>query len=144
MTDPQQSLKGQCHCGAVQFEVALSDGFKTLRRCTCSYCTMRGAAVVSAQLADIHFTQGEDKLTLYQFKTKTARHYFCSVCGIYTHHQRRSNPTQNGVNVACLEGISPFDFDIIPVFDGQNHPADSNNKTLGKVVGQLHFKREPQ
>ena len=37
-------------------------------------------------------TKGADQLTVYQWNTKTAKHYFCNVCGIYTHHQRRSNP----------------------------------------------------
>ena len=140
MNEPAKSMRGSCHCGAVQFEVTLADGFNTIRRCNCSYCTMRGAVAVSANLADIHFTWGEDKLTLYQFNTKSAKHYFCSVCGIYTHHQRRSNPTQYGVNVACLEGVSPFDFAVIPVGDGQNHPQDNAGKSA--VVGHLHFIKE--
>ena len=30
--------------------------------------------------------KGFDKLKLYQFHSKIAKHYFCSNCGIYTHH----------------------------------------------------------
>ncbi|MFL6730541.1 MAG: hypothetical protein ACJ8EZ_11530 [Sphingomicrobium sp.] len=30
-----------------------------------------------------------------------------------------------GVNVACLEGLSPFDFTEVVVYDGQRHPADN-------------------
>jgi hypothetical protein len=41
---------GQCHCGAVRFEVTLSDGFNSIRRCTCSCCRMRGAVVVMAEM----------------------------------------------------------------------------------------------
>lgn len=121
---------GACHCGTVRFHVRLSDGLNTARRCNCSFCRMRGAVVVSAQLADIEITAGAEALTLYEFNTKTAKHYFCSKCGIYTHHQRRSNPQQYGVNVACL-GLSPFDFEEVPVLDGAAHPAD------GKSSGQL-------
>ena len=55
---------------------------------------MRGAIAVSAPLDGIEINRGKDILTRYQFNTDTAKHYFCSVCGIYTHHQRRSNPTQ--------------------------------------------------
>ena len=54
-------------------------GFNTLRRCTCSYCTMRGAVAASANLDGIEFLQGEEKLTLYTFNTGVAKHYFCSV-----------------------------------------------------------------
>ena len=130
---------GQCHCGAVRFEVTLSDGFKSIRRCTCSYCRMRGAIAVSADLADIEFIEGEDNLTLYEFNTRTAKHYFCKTCGIYTHHQRRSTPTQFGINVACLEGVSPFDFPEVPVMDGVAHPADFGGGA--RVAGVLRFEK---
>ncbi len=100
---------------------------------------MRGAVVVSANLNEIVFTQGEDQLTLYQFNTNTAKHYFCSVCGIYTHHQRRSNPNEFGVNVACIEGVSPFDFAEVQVSNGINHPKDGANARA--VVGVLKFEK---
>jgi len=57
-------------------------------------------------------------LTLYQWNTFTAKHYFCRVCGIYTHHQRRSDPTQYGFNVACIEGVDPFVLGDIPIANG--------------------------
>ncbi|WP_040262553.1 MULTISPECIES: GFA family protein [Pseudomonas] len=129
--------RGQCHCGAVRFEVKLRNGLHSARRCTCSYCRMRGAIAVSAVLADIRFIAGQDKLTLYQFNTGTAKHYFCSTCGIYTHHQRRSRPDEYGINVACLEGISPFDFEEVPVLDGVAHPADQAKGTGPRRVGTL-------
>jgi len=121
---PAKSYLAACHCKAVQFSVQLTDGFNTIRRCSCSYCRMRGAIAVSAQLDGITFIEGQDLLSLYTFNTKSAKHYFCSLCGIYTHHQRRSNPTQFGINVSCLEGISPFDFPEVVVNDGINHPKD--------------------
>lgn len=100
---------------------------------------MRGAVVVSADLADIEILAGEDSLTLYKFNTMAAKHYFCSRCGIYTHHQRRSNPAQYGVNVACLEGLSPFDFEEVPVNDGISHPLDSATGTGARMAGVLKF-----
>lgn len=138
MDGDRDRLSGACHCGTVRFRVRLTDGLRTARRCTCSYCRMRGAVAVSADLADIEFEQGEDALTLYEFNTRAAKHYFCSTCGIYTHHQRRSNPHQFGINAACLEGLSPFDFEEVPVYDGVSHPKDSG--TSGPVLaGILKF-----
>lgn len=118
------TLNGACHCGAVQFTVTLTEGFASARRCTCSICRMRGAVAVTSTLDAFRITQGQDKLATYRFNTKTAEHHFCPVCGIYTHHKRRSNPNQLGVNVACLEGVSPFDFREVIVFDGSRHPGD--------------------
>jgi len=110
MVDETTIRAGQCHCGAVRFEAALSDGFNSIRRCTCSYCRMRGAVVVMAETGGIKILQGGDALTTYCFHSGSAQHFFCSHCGIYTHHQRRSDQSQYGVNVACLDGVSPFDF----------------------------------
>lgn len=137
MDRPTPSLSGACHCGTVRFRVRLADGLNTARRCTCSYCRMRGAVVVSASVDDLQIITGEDKLSLYRFNTMAATHWFCSVCGIYTHHRRRSNPTQFGINAACLEGVSPFDFAEVPVNDGVNHPADGNGRS--RIVGTLRF-----
>jgi hypothetical protein len=131
-----KAVTGACHCGSVKFEADLVDGFNTVRRCNCSICRMRGAVAVSAKLGGVRILDGQDKLTSYRFNTRTAQHFFCSICGIYTHHQRRSNPNEYGVNVACLEGVSPFDFAEVKVLDGHNHLNDTGRS---RVVGWFRF-----
>lgn len=116
--------RASCHCGSVVMELSLPKGIQDVRRCDCSMCRRRGAIVASINLGDIQFIQGEHELSVYQFNTKTAKHYFCRHCGIYTHHQRRSNPNQFGFNVACLAGINPLKIDQVKLYDGVNHPAD--------------------
>ena len=116
--------KASCHCGAIQFELSLPNGLVDPRRCDCSMCLRRGVIVASVPLDGIKITKGQDSLSLYQFNTHTAKHYFCSKCGIYTHHQRRSNPNQYGFNVACLAGVNPLELEHIPIYDGVNHPQD--------------------
>ena len=113
-----------CHCGAVVLELSLPDGIVDPHRCSCSICRRKGAIVGGVPLAGLRVVKGHDALKLYQFNTRTAKHYFCGVCGIYTHHQRRSNPQQYSYNVGCLEGVNPFDIPDVPVFDGVNHPSD--------------------
>jgi hypothetical protein len=130
---------GQCHCGAVRFEVTLSDNLNSVLRCTCSYCRMRGAVVVTAEKGGVKILQGEDVLTSYRFHSRSVQHFFCSRCGIYTHHQRRSDRNLYAVNVACLDGISPFDFSDVPVMDGVNHPNDTGTPT--RRAGTLRFIR---
>ena len=116
--------RASCHCGRVVLELDLPDGIVNPRRCDCSICRRKGAVVASVALSGIRLVQGEDSLRLYQFNTMTAKHYFCSHCGIYTHHQRRSNPGEYGYNVGCLEGVNPYDLGSVPTNDGVNHPAD--------------------
>jgi hypothetical protein len=139
-----------CHCRTVRFTVQLvTDGLRTARRCNCSYCSMRGAVMVFADLKNIEVLQGQEALTLYQFNTRVARHYFCRHCGIYTFHQRRSSPEQYGVNVACIEGMGPFDFAEVPVVQGRAHPGDrgsggesgsgSGSKPLVAVAGWVRY-----
>ena len=114
-----------CHCGAVELAVKLSDGLNTVGRCDCSFCARRGAAAVTVNVGDLTVVRGADKLSLYQWNTNTAQHYFCSVCGIYTHHKRRANPNEFGVNVGALEGVNPRDLGDIPWTDGINYPSDT-------------------
>jgi hypothetical protein len=113
-----ETRTGTCHCGAVRFEVDLEEGLSNLRRCNCSLCRRKGAIMASVPIERLRVVAGIDKLTLYQWNTRQARHYFCSVCGIYTHHQRRSNPREYGFNVACIEGVDPFALGAIAVGDG--------------------------
>ncbi|WP_108483191.1 GFA family protein [Oceaniglobus ichthyenteri] len=120
-------MKVTCHCGAVVLDVTLSDGMNTIRRCDCSFCVKRGAAAVTALRENVVIVQGADNLQLYQFGTNTARHHFCKTCGIYTHHNRRSNPAEVGINAACIQGMYLPDHDPIPWADGQNHPSDAKN-----------------
>ena len=130
---------GGCHCGAVQFEVQLADGLTTARRCTCSYCRMKGAVAVTVADHGLQITSGAELLTEYRFNTGTAAHYFCSRCGIGTHHSRRSTPGQLAVNAACLDGVSPFDFLEVPVMDGEAHPSDTG---VSRRAGRLIYKPE--
>ena len=83
-----------------------------------------GAVLAAVPMSQLNIISGEEVLSEYQFNTKTARHYFCSVCGIYTHHQRRSNPEQFGFNIACLDGVNMAEIGDVPWGDGINHPND--------------------
>ena len=118
--------RATCHCGSVVLELTLPNGIENPRRCDCSLCRRKGAIVGSVDLSGIRILEGAESLTLYQFNTNTAKHYFCSSCGIYTHHQRRSNPTEYGFNIGCLEGVNPFDLGEVVTNDGVHHPADRN------------------
>jgi len=95
--------KGSCHCGAVEFEVDLENGLENLRRCNCSLCRRKGAVMAGVPRERLNVIKGEDNLSLYQWNARIAKHYFCRTCGIYTHHQRRSNPDEYGFNVGCLD-----------------------------------------
>ena len=135
MTNTPMNVRASCHCGAVELEASLPFGLEDIGRCTCSFCARRQAAAVTAIASSVNVLKGAENLTLYSWNTHTAQHYFCKTCGIYTHHNRRSNPHEIGINLACLTGYTPFLPEII-VNDGQNHPTDAG---MNGVVGVLRF-----
>ena len=61
----------------------------------------------------------EGALGVYEFSTKTAKHYFCKKYGIYTFHQTLRQPGFFKVNIGCLEGVDSSAIDVIN-FDSKN------------------------
>ena len=116
-----------CHCKKVEIEVNISEPFEKILRCNCSLCKRKGAIMTMVKPEDFKIIKGKDKLKLYQYHTKVAKHYFCSNCGIYTHHNPRSNPSMFGINLACLEDVDTFKLKNVSINDGKNHPLDKKN-----------------
>ena len=98
--------KGSCHCGAVNFEVETD--LKVVKQCNCSICIRKYAKMGMATKEQLKVTKGENNLSLYQFGSIIAKHYFCKTCGVYTHHGRKSDPNGIGFNIGCLDGVDPF------------------------------------
>lgn len=117
-------VSASCHCGAVRLTAVLPNGLRDAARCTCSFCARRQAAAVTAITTSLKVVHGADNLRLYTWGTGTARHYFCKTCGIYTHHQRRADPTQSGVNLGCIEGARPWEHEPVRWTDGINLRSD--------------------
>ncbi|MDQ2094635.1 GFA family protein [Rhodalgimonas zhirmunskyi] len=113
-----------CHCGAVELRLRPSMPLSEARHCNCSFCRRRAAATVSVPQDALEIVRGAGNLTLYQFGTCTAQHYFCKTCGIYTHHRRRSDPSAYGVNLGAIKGVNPEDYEPLEWTDGINHPSD--------------------
>lgn len=60
-----------------------------------------------------------DMLGRYEFGARTAKHYFCKRCGIYTFHETARRPGHYRVNLGCVDGIDTFALPI-EVFDGKH------------------------
>ena len=114
-----------CHCGSIEAEVNISEkGFEKVMRCNCSICKRKGYIIGVIGPDDFKIIRGEENLTLYKFKTETAQHYFCKICGIHTHNRPRINPKIFGINIACIDDIDTFALKDVPVNNGENHPLD--------------------
>ena len=100
---------GSCHCGSVKF--SLKTDLSKVVQCNCSICKRKKAKMNLVSKDAITITHGEENLTIYQFVTNIAKHFFCKTCGIYTHHQRKSDPNGIGVNLGCLDELDSFTID---------------------------------
>ena len=113
-----------CHCGEVEAEINIPQNLEKILRCNCSICKRKGAIMSMVKNEDFNIIKGKDKIKLYQFHSNVAKHFFCSNCGIYTHHNPRINPGMTGFNVGCIDEIDTFKFENVSVLDGQNHILD--------------------
>jgi len=96
---------GACHCGALRFQVDCE--IVELTTCDCSLCRARNAVMAKVPERALTVLDGEAFLTLYEWNTRRAKHYFCRRCGIYVFHRKRAAPDHFGVNVFCLAGFDP-------------------------------------
>ena len=92
---------GSCHCGAVNFEIETD--LKNIKQCNCSICKRKNSKMNLVSKDKLKITKGEDNITLYEFGTKQAKHYFCNVCGIKSFYIPRSHPNSISVNARCID-----------------------------------------
>jgi hypothetical protein len=110
---------GSCHCGAVRFEIdAVID---RITACNCSVCAKKGILHLRVQPENFRLLSGDAQLGTYRFGTRTAKHHFCTVCGIHAFTRPRAAPELYTVNVRCLDDLDLESVrDRIVAFDGRN------------------------
>jgi hypothetical protein len=119
------SVKGSCHCKATQFEV--SEAPAQVARCTCSFCSKRGALWAYYTPAQFKLLTARDRVSTYQWRSYTVQHHHCAICGCgtYTESPDFSTGTADfskpriGVNARLFD---EFDLEAMPVqvMDGKN------------------------
>ena len=100
---------GTCHCKAVRFKIETD--LKNIKQCNCSVCKRKYAKMNLINKEQFNLIDGEENLSVYEFGTMKAKHFFCKKCGIYTHHYRKSDPNGMGVNIGCIDDLDPFTTD---------------------------------
>ena len=87
--------------------------------CNCSVCAKTGFVHVIVPEGRFRITKGAERLTTYTFNTHTARHTFCSTCGVKAFYRPRSNPDGWSINARCLDDTDGLTITVEP-FDGRN------------------------
>ena len=120
---------GKCLCGAVQYEVALSE--TGVHVCHCNICRVWGggpALAVSADQKDIKIS-GEDQLNWYS-SSEWAERGFCKTCG--THVCFRSKEGKGnyfGISAGTLDDYSDLKLDSQIFIDKKPTYYDFKNDT---------------
>ena len=108
---------GGCHCGRVRFEVDAPADL-TVSECNCSICSKAGYLHLIVPRSRFRLLQGAESLTTYTFNTGTAKHLFCSVCGVKSFYVPRSHPDGYSVNARCLDAGTVEELTVKP-FNGR-------------------------
>lgn len=116
---------GTCHCGAIRFEIdTLID---RVTDCNCSICRKKGFLHHRVPPERFTLVSGAESLGTYQFGTRTAKHHFCTHCGVHVFTRPRAAPQLYTVNVRVLD-----DFDLLAAsgaaivpFNGQEWEANA-------------------
>jgi hypothetical protein len=119
------AVKGSCHCGATQFEV--SEAPASVTRCTCSFCSKRGALWAYFTPEQFKLLTARDRVSTYQWRSYLIEHHHCAICGCGTYTETpgwvegKPDFSQRKVSVNARL-LDEFDLDAVPaeVIDGRN------------------------
>jgi hypothetical protein len=114
-----KTYHGSCHCGRVKFSVT-TDIDKVVS-CNCSICSKKGVLHHRVTPEQFNLLEGKEYLSLYQFDTKEAKHFFCKECGIHPFSNPRAAPNMYSINVRCLDDfdLESEEYEVVK-FDGRN------------------------
>jgi hypothetical protein len=110
--------RGGCHCGRVRFEVLAPEAID-VDECNCSICRLTAYLHLIVPADRFRLVSGREALSTYTFNTGTAKHLFCSVCGVKSFYVPRSHPDGFSVNARCLDEGTARSLNIRRI-DGRN------------------------
>ncbi|RAH65716.1 GFA family protein [Aspergillus aculeatinus CBS 121060] len=124
--DEPTTYPGNCHCGAVRFEIHLARPFQTTFACPCRLCAKTGCPWIFAEDNELKFTRGRD--TLARYKTQKGKHEFCATCGTQItvrNHLIVSGQAGLGVSARALLDVNPFHLSVTTLPPAPEKPQPS-------------------
>ena len=131
MSEGLVTHRGGCHCGAIAFEVE-APARMTVSECNCSICRMSGYLHLIVPRARFRLLRGAEVLSEYRVNTGSARHLFCSRCGVKSFYVPRSNPDGYTVNLRCLDQSTLAEVTIEPFDDRDREASEARIRHLSR------------
>ena len=131
MSEGLVTHRGGCHCGAIAFEVE-APARVTVSERNCSICRMSGYLHLIVPRAHFRLLCGAEALREYRFNTGSARHLFCSRCGVKSFYVPRSNPDGYSVNLRCLDQSTLVEVTIEPFDDRDREASEARIRDLSR------------
>ena len=125
-----QKHRGSCHCGAVRFEVDLDPSQGS--RCNCSVCTKISSMNAIVKPEALTVLAGEDSLTAYEWGGRTAKRYFCQVCGATCFgrgYLEQVGGAYASINLNCLDDFDPEDVKVV-YWDGRHNNWGAGSRDI--------------
>lgn len=121
------TITGSCHCRKSAFRIE-GDIPAELTRCTCSFCSKRGALWAYYKPAQFELITPPRDDAAYRWNTKLVAHHFCSECGCTTFSDSPAfKPDGSWDKVSRRIGVNARLFDDfnaaeapVTVIDGKN------------------------
>jgi hypothetical protein len=120
-------ITGSCHCGKTAFHINGELPFE-LTRCTCSFCSKRGALLAYFEPSQFEVTTPIGDDGIYRWNTNLVAHHFCQVCGCATFSDSPDFKADGswdkktrriGVNARLFDDFDATNLPVV-VIDGKN------------------------
>ncbi|MBD2108337.1 GFA family protein [Nodosilinea sp. FACHB-13] len=120
------AIAGSCHCGRTAFRIE-GDIPEQLTRCTCSFCSKRGALWAYYQPDQFQVVTPTDD-AVYRWQSKLVAHHFCPTCGCGTFSDSPAfeldgswdkSSRRIGVNARLFDDFDAEEAPVV-VIDGKN------------------------
>ena len=116
-TKHDKGIKGRCHCGRIQYEVAFLP--ERVTQCNCSICQRYAAVWGYYRRDEVMLTIADDARASYTCSDKVLEFVHCRHCGCMTHYEdlEKAPESRVALNFHMLDDLS---WQSLPVrfFDG--------------------------
>jgi hypothetical protein len=136
-------MTGSCHCKNISFILDWQPEPTTIpaRACGCSFCVKHGGVWTSCPTARLRVVvRNSEKVSRYEFGTKTARFHVCTNCGVVPLVTSEINARVFAVvSINALDNLEAERLDRKPAsFDGES-AGDRLSRRQRNWIGNVEF-----